>query len=80
MPAVGFSLALNPTYGCVVGWVEASAAKPNVGGAAVHSEAVEARPTSKPGRGLVRTSNRVVNQRGETVLAYNPLRMLKGRM
>ena len=45
----------------------------------VECEVIEARPTSKPGRGLVRTSNRVVNQRGETVLAYNPLRMLKGR-
>jgi hypothetical protein len=27
----------------------------------------------------VRTENRVVNQNGETVLAYNPLRMMKGR-
>lgn len=45
----------------------------------VECEVIEARPTSKPGRGLVRTSNRVVNQRGETVLTYNPLRMLKRR-
>jgi acyl dehydratase len=39
----------------------------------------EARATSKGGRGLVRTENKVVNQKGETVLAYNPLRMMKGR-
>ena len=39
----------------------------------------EARATSKGGRGLVRTENEVINQKGETVLAYNPLRMMKGR-
>ena len=39
----------------------------------------ELRETSKGNRGLVRTDNQVVNQRGETVLAYNPLRMMKGR-
>lgn len=39
----------------------------------------ELRETSKGKRGLVRTENRVVNQKGETVLAYNPLRMMKGR-
>lgn len=43
----------------------------------VESEVTEARLTSKGDRGLVRFANRVVNQRGETVLAYNPLRMLK---
>ena len=45
----------------------------------VEGEVVEARPASKGGRGLVRTMNRVVNQRGETVLTYNPLRLIKGR-
>ena len=43
----------------------------------VESEVVEARLTSKGDRGLVRFANKVVNQRGETVLEYNPLRMLK---
>ena len=43
----------------------------------VESSVTEARLTSKGDRGLVRFVNRVVNQRGETVLAYNPLRMLK---
>jgi len=38
----------------------------------------EVRATSKGNRGLVRTENRVVNQKGETVLAYDPLRMMKG--
>jgi acyl dehydratase len=39
----------------------------------------EVRATSKGNRGLVRTQNQVVSQRGETVLAYSPLRMMKGR-
>ena len=45
----------------------------------VECEVVEIRPTSKGNRGLVRTTNRIVNQRGETVITYNPLRMMKGR-
>ncbi len=43
----------------------------------VESEVTEHRLTSKGDRGLVRFANKVVNQRGETVLEYNPLRMLK---
>ena len=43
----------------------------------VESEVTEHRLTSKGDRGLVRFANKVVNQRGETVLEYNPLRLLK---
>ena len=43
----------------------------------VESEVTEARLTSKGDRSLVRFANKVINQRGETVLEYNPLRMLK---
>lgn len=43
----------------------------------VECEVTEARLTSKGDRGLVRFANRVVNQKGDSVLAYNPLRMLK---
>jgi acyl dehydratase len=43
----------------------------------VEVEVTECRLTSKGDRGLVRSRNQVVNQRGETVLEYNPLRMLK---
>jgi acyl dehydratase len=43
----------------------------------VEAEVTEARLTSKGDRGLVRFANRVVNQRGEAVLEYNPLRLLK---
>ena len=52
---------------------------PTVVGDTIHveSEVVEARLTSKGDRGLVRFANKVLNQRGESVLEYNPLRMLK---
>jgi acyl dehydratase len=43
----------------------------------VECEVLEARLASKGERGLVRFRNEVKNQRGETVLEYNPLRLLK---
>jgi len=43
----------------------------------VECEVLEHRLASKGDRGLVRFLNKVVNQRGETVLEYNPLRLLK---
>lgn len=45
----------------------------------VECEVIEARITSKRDRGLVRTRNRVVNQRGDEVLVYTPLRMIRCR-
>ena len=43
----------------------------------VEIEVTEIKPTSKdPSRALVRTTNLVKNQRGETVLVYTPLRMI----
>lgn len=44
----------------------------------VELEVTESRPTSK-GRGLVRSRNEVRNQRGEVVMTYNPLRLMRGR-
>ena len=43
----------------------------------VECEVTEQRPASKGERGLVRFANKVVNQRGEVVLEYHPLRLLK---
>ena len=43
----------------------------------VEAEVIEHRLTSKGDRGLVRFANKVLNQRGEAVLEYNPLRLLK---
>lgn len=46
----------------------------------VECEVIEARLSkSKPGRGLVRTFNRVIKQDGTVVLTYTPLRMIKCR-
>lgn len=55
--------------------------KPVVTDDTIHVEIkiAEIRPTSKGNRGIVRTYNSVINQRGETVMTYNPLRMMKGR-
>ena len=52
---------------------------PTVVGDTIHveCEVIEHRRASKGERGLVRFANRVVNQRGEAVLEYNPLRLLK---
>ena len=55
--------------------------RPCLAGDTIHVEleVIEVRQTSKGNRGLVRTFNKVINQDGEIVLTYNPLRMLKGR-
>ncbi|WP_326536083.1 MaoC family dehydratase [Pseudorhodoferax sp.] len=45
----------------------------------VDCEVVEQRATSKPDRGLVRTRNTVLNQRGTPVLVYTPLRLMRRR-
>ncbi len=52
---------------------------PTVVGDTIHveCEVIERRPASQGERGLVRFANKVVNQRGEVVLEYNPLRLLK---
>ncbi|PCJ22070.1 MAG: acyl dehydratase [Gammaproteobacteria bacterium] len=46
----------------------------------VESEVLESRATSKdPKRGLVKTQNKIINNRGETVCIYTPLRLAAGR-
>jgi acyl dehydratase len=46
----------------------------------VECEVTESRRSrSRPNRGLVRTSNRVVKQDGSVALTYTPLRMVKAR-
>ena len=44
----------------------------------VECEVVEISP-KRNDRALVRTFNRIVNQKGETTITYNPLRMMAGR-
>ena len=44
----------------------------------VECEVIESRASkSRPGRALVRTANKVMNQKGQMVLSYTPLRMVK---
>ncbi len=45
----------------------------------VECEVIEARLTKKGTRGLVRTRNHITNQKGEVVIEYTPLRMIKCR-
>ncbi|MBL3562082.1 MaoC family dehydratase [Rhodovulum sulfidophilum] len=45
----------------------------------VEIEVLEVRQESKGTRGLVKTRNTVRNQRGETVMIYEPLRLMQGR-
>ncbi len=45
----------------------------------VEIEVIEQRAASQGNRGLVRTKNTVVNQRGDIAMIYSPLRMMKGR-
>lgn len=46
----------------------------------VECEVIEARRSkSRPGRGLVRTRNKVIKQDGTAALTYTPLRMIKCR-
>lgn len=43
----------------------------------VEIEVIEIRQTQNPERGLVRTRNSIINQHGETVLIYTPLRLIR---
>ncbi len=54
---------------------------PTLSGDTIHveCEVIEARLTRRPGRGLVRTRNRIVKQDGTVVITYTPLRMVKCR-
>lgn len=61
--------------------MELNVMAPVIAGDTIHveCEVIEARMTSKRTRGLVRTRNKIVNQRGETVIEYTPLRMIECR-
>ena len=60
---------------------EITVQKPVLAGDTIHVRCTvtDARATSKPGRGIVKALNEVVNQRGETVLVYTATRMVKCR-
>ena len=54
---------------------------PTVAGDTIHvrCEVTAARPTSRPGRGIVTTRNEIINQRGDVVVTYTPTRLMKSR-
>lgn len=81
--AIADGLALNVTAqgtGLAFLHTELNVSAPVMEGDTIHVEieVTEIRPTSKGGRGLVRTRNEVVNQRGEVVITYTPLRLMAG--
>ncbi|MGO1121063.1 FAS1-like dehydratase domain-containing protein [Rhodovibrionaceae bacterium A322] len=61
--------------------MEMNVLKPVMVGDTIHVEieVLESRKASKSDRGLVQTQNRIVNQRGETVIEYKPQRLMAGR-
>ncbi len=62
--------------------MELNVVSPTFAGDTIHVECdvVESRRSaSRPNRGLVRTSNRVVKQDGSVTLTYTPLRLVKAR-
>jgi acyl dehydratase len=73
--------ATMQTTGLAMLEMEMKVLAPVIAGDTVHAEVEVAavRPTSKGNRGIVTTKNDVVNQRGETVLAYRAVRMMAGR-
>ena len=54
---------------------------PVLAGDTVHAEVevTAVRPTSKGNRGIVTTTNKIVNQQGTTVIEYTAVRMMAGR-
>jgi acyl dehydratase len=54
--------------------------RPTIVGDTIHveCEVLESRAASKGNRGLVRTRNEIINQHGQCVLVYRPLRLVSG--
>ncbi len=61
--------------------IEKKILKPVFAGNTVHAEVevTAVRPTSKGNRGIVTTTNNIINQDGETVITYKAVRMMAGR-
>ena len=73
--------ATMQTTGLALLEVEKKVLKPVFAGDTVHAEVevTAVRPTSRGNRGIVTTQNKVVNQKGETVMTYRAVRMMAGR-
>ena len=73
--------ATMQTTGLALLEVEKKVLKPVFAGDTVHAEVevAQIRPTSKGNRGIVTTTNIVLNQDGEMVKTYRAVRMMAGR-
>ena len=73
--------AAMQTTGLALLEVEKKVLKPVFAGDTVHAEVevTAIRPTSKANRGIVTTTNDVINQNGETAITYRAVRMMAGR-
>lgn len=80
--AEGLTLSAVPILGFALLQTELDVKGPSYVGDTIHvrSSVVELKATSKPDRALARFRNEVVNQKGDTVLSYSALRMVKRRM
>ena len=73
--------ATMQTTGLALLEVEKKVLKPVFAGDTIHAEVevTAVRPTSKGNRGIVTTTNDVINQHGEKVITYRAVRMMAGR-
>jgi acyl dehydratase len=73
--------ATMQTTGLALLEIEKKVLKPVFAGDTVHAvvEVTAVRPTSKGNRGIVTTTNDILNQHGETVITYRAVRMMAGR-
>ena len=73
--------ATMQTTGLALLEIEKKVLNPVFAGDTVHAEVevTAVRPTSTGNRGIVTTTNDVLNQHGETVITYRAVRMMAGR-
>jgi acyl dehydratase len=80
--AEGLVLQTNVLHGTGIAFMhtDMKVARPVYVGDTIHVTVVitESRQSRRPGRGIVTSRNAVVNTRGEEVLVYNPVRMIRG--
>ncbi|MFC5747863.1 MaoC family dehydratase [Actinomadura rugatobispora] len=81
--AEGLILQTNVLHGTGLAFMhmEFTVERPTYVGDTLHVvvETTGSRPSSKPGRGVVSTRCGVINQRGEEVAVFTPVRLIRGR-
>ncbi|WP_433472319.1 MaoC family dehydratase [Spirillospora sp. CA-142024] len=81
--AEGLILQTNVLHGTGLAFMhmEFSVKRPTYVGDTLHVvvEITGSRPSSKPGRGVVSSRCGVINQRGEEVAVFTPVRLIRGR-